>query len=113
MNGGIRETNLLPTIAVVTPLCGFHPTHAADPPPESKAQSPAPSAPIVFGRAAESADAGATRADTLLDVYQLARRNDPRYKAARYEFEAVALGVREAMSGFLPTIAYDLGLGRI
>ncbi len=47
------------------------------------------------------------RAENLLEVYALAKENDPRLKSARLEFEAVAYGVEQSRSGFLPTIAAD------
>src|ERR1700712_853042 len=47
------------------------------------------------------------QAENLLQVYELAKQNDPRLKAAHLEFEAIAYGVDQARSGFLPTIAAD------
>jgi outer membrane protein len=47
------------------------------------------------------------RAENLQQIYALAKDNDPRLKAARLEFEAVAYGVDQSRSGFLPTLAAD------
>lgn len=58
------------------------------------------------------APAAAVRAENLLEVYALAKQNDPRLKAARLEFEAVAYGVDQSRSGFLPTIAADFSSTR-
>jgi len=51
--------------------------------------------------------APAALAENLLQVYELAKQNDPRLRAAHLEFEAIAFGVDQARSGFLPTIAAD------
>lgn len=51
--------------------------------------------------------APAAQAENLLEVYELAKQNDPRLRAAHLEFEAIAYGVDQARSGFLPTIAAD------
>ncbi|HEY4372173.1 MAG TPA: TolC family outer membrane protein [Burkholderiales bacterium] len=51
--------------------------------------------------------APAVQAENLLQVYELAKQNDPRLRAAHLEFEAIAYGVDQARSGFLPTIAAD------
>ena len=80
---------------------------------QTEAPAPRPSGLIEIDQLVRQADRTSGSPRTLVDVYLLARRNDPRYKAARLEFEAVALGVKEARSGFLPVIAFDLGLGRI
>ncbi|HEY8605578.1 MAG TPA: TolC family outer membrane protein [Noviherbaspirillum sp.] len=49
----------------------------------------------------------AAQAETLADIYQLARENDPRYRAMRSEFEATEFATKEARSGLLPNV----GLG--
>lgn len=46
-------------------------------------------------------------AENLSQIYALAKQNDPRMRAAKLEFEAVAYGVDKARGGFLPTIAAD------
>lgn len=48
-------------------------------------------------------------AETLLDAYELAKQNDPKYQATRAEFEATSFGVKEARAGFLPKVAYSYG----
>lgn len=49
-------------------------------------------------------------AQSLADIYVLAKQNDPRYRATRAEFEATEFGTKEARAGLLPTIA--LGYNR-
>lgn len=46
--------------------------------------------------------AGAS-AQSLLDAYQLARDNDPRFRAAQADFKAVSTLIDQARAGFLPT----------
>lgn len=46
-------------------------------------------------------------AENLSQIYAMAKDNDPRIRAAKLEFDAIAYGVDEARSGFLPTIAAD------
>lgn len=44
------------------------------------------------------------RADDLLDIYELARQNDPLLQAAHYGNLATRESLRQAYSGFLPTL---------
>ena len=46
-----------------------------------------------------------TQAETLADVYQLAKEHDPTYRAMRSEFEATEFARKEARAGLLPTIS--------
>ena len=46
-----------------------------------------------------------TRAETLADVYRLAKEHDPAYRAMRSEFEATEFARKEARAGLLPTIS--------
>ena len=47
-------------------------------------------------------------AESLPEVFGLARQSDPKYKAARYEFEAVGLSVEEARAALLPTASFEV-----
>ena len=51
---------------------------------------------------------GGAQATGILEVYELARVNDPRYKAAEYEFKASEYIVDQARAGFFPTVRLDL-----
>ena len=48
-------------------------------------------------------------AESLEEIYALARQNDPRYLAMRSEFEATAFAVLEARAGMLPSVALQAG----
>lgn len=52
--------------------------------------------------------APAVQAENLVDVYALSKMGDPRYKAARYEFESVAFAKIQARSALLPKIALEI-----
>lgn len=43
----------------------------------------------------------------MLEVYQAGLRNDPRYHAARYEYQAALQGVPQARAELLPQISFD------
>lgn len=47
------------------------------------------------------------RGETLLEVYQLASQNDPKFRSVRAEARASGMAVEVARAGFLPTIRYD------
>jgi len=47
-------------------------------------------------------------AENLSEVLNLARVSDPKYKAARFEFEAAGLSVEEARAALLPTIGFEI-----
>ena len=47
-------------------------------------------------------------AEDLADVYSLARQNDPKYNAARYEFEAAAYAEPQALAALLPTAGFEI-----
>lgn len=51
--------------------------------------------------------AGGAQAETLAEVYILARDHDPKFRAARYEFEAVEFSKPEARAALLPTFALN------
>lgn len=44
-------------------------------------------------------------AESLADVYLLAKENDPKYRAMRSEFEATEFATKEARSGLLPSVS--------
>lgn len=46
-------------------------------------------------------------AEDLLQVYGLAKDNDPILRAARFEYEAVQYGIMEARAGLLPTVGLN------
>lgn len=46
-------------------------------------------------------------AETLTEVYALARDSDPKFQAARYEFEAVGFAKDEARAALLPTFGVN------
>jgi outer membrane protein len=45
--------------------------------------------------------------ETLLEVYQLASQNDPKFRSIKAEARASGMAVEVARAGFLPTIRYD------
>jgi outer membrane protein len=45
--------------------------------------------------------------ETLLEVYQLASQNDPRFRSVKAEARASGMALEVARAGFLPTIRYD------
>jgi outer membrane protein len=47
------------------------------------------------------------RAESLFDVYRLARDNDPKFRGARAEFRASEYVLDQARAGFWPTIRFD------
>jgi outer membrane protein len=53
-----------------------------------------------------SADASA---QSISDIYTIAKQNDPKYLAMRSEYEATGFAVKEARASLLPTIAYQVG----
>lgn len=48
------------------------------------------------------------RAETLLEVYRLARENDPKFRAAHAEARAAGTAIRQARAGFLPTVRLEI-----
>lgn len=46
-------------------------------------------------------------AETLADIYAVAKQSDPRYLATRAEFEATGFAKTEARAGLLPQIAFN------
>jgi outer membrane protein len=52
------------------------------------------------------------QAADLIDVYRLARDNDPAYESARHALEAVQQRIPQARAGLLPTIALSGGNSR-
>jgi len=46
-------------------------------------------------------------AETLADVYQLARESDPKYRAMRSEFEATEFATKEARAELLPSVGLN------
>jgi outer membrane protein len=48
------------------------------------------------------------RGETLLEAYKLALENDPKFRAAQAESQAVGTAVDQARAGFLPTAKFDL-----
>ena len=46
--------------------------------------------------------------ETLMEAYQLALKNDPKYRAAQAEFRANGTAIDQARAGFLPQIRLDL-----
>jgi outer membrane protein len=46
--------------------------------------------------------------EDLAEVYALSRQNDPKYNAARFEFEAAAYAEPQAMAALLPTVNFEL-----
>jgi len=48
-------------------------------------------------------------AETLSDIYVLARGHDPRFLSARAEFEASGFAVKEARAALLPNVGYQFG----
>ena len=48
------------------------------------------------------------RAEDLIDIYALAKANDPRYRAARYEFEAASYAEPQARAALLPLVTAEL-----
>lgn len=47
------------------------------------------------------------RGEDLAQVYAMSRDSDPKYKAGRYEFEAVGFAEPQAMAALLPTITLE------
>lgn len=52
---------------------------------------------------------GPAAAQGLLDVYRLARDNDPKWRAANFEFQANSEAVAQARAALFPTIVFDYG----
>jgi len=52
--------------------------------------------------------ATAVHAENLADVYALSKAGDPKYRAARYEFEAVELTQTQARAALLPNVAFEM-----
>jgi outer membrane protein len=50
----------------------------------------------------------AASAQSLMAAYELARENDPRFRAAQAEFKAIGTLIEQARAGFLPTARLDL-----
>ena len=50
---------------------------------------------------------GTVYGEDLLEVYGLAKQNDPVLRAARFEYEAVQYGVSEARAGLLPALGMN------
>lgn len=48
------------------------------------------------------------RGEDLAEIYTLARQNDPKYNAARYEFEAAAYAEPQALAALLPTAGFEM-----
>ena len=48
-------------------------------------------------------------AETLADIYALARQSDPKYLAMQSEYQATGFAVDEARAGLLPTVSYQYG----
>lgn len=46
-------------------------------------------------------------AENLADIYALSKQNDPKYKAARFEFEAVGFTEIQARAGLLPSVTLE------
>ena len=46
-------------------------------------------------------------ADDLLDAYEAARRNDPRFQASRLEYEAAREKIPQAWAELLPQVTLD------
>lgn len=62
---------------------------------------------VWFFTAIALAAASGVRSETLAEVYALARQGDPKYLAARHEFEAMSLSIDEARAGLFPTLNYE------
>jgi outer membrane protein len=45
--------------------------------------------------------------ETLQEVYQLARQNDPKFRSVQAEVRASGMAIDQALAGFLPTVKYD------
>ena len=52
--------------------------------------------------------ASSALAQTLLETYQLATQNDPKYRAAQADARASGTAIDQARAGFLPTVKLDL-----
>lgn len=52
--------------------------------------------------------ASTASAETLMEVYELARKNDPKYRAVRAESQAAGTAIDQARAGFLPTVRYEI-----
>lgn len=55
---------------------------------------------LVLGASAQAED--------LMQTYALARESDPRFKAARFEFEAASHAEPQARAALLPTLGYEM-----
>ena len=62
---------------------------------------------IVVAALLGAAAVTCVRAETLADIYAIAKQSDPRYLAMRSEFDATGFAVKEARAGLLPQIAYN------
>ena len=51
-------------------------------------------------------------AETLAEIYALARQSDPKYLAVRSEYEATGFAVVEARAGLLPSVSWQYNLGK-
>jgi outer membrane protein len=51
--------------------------------------------------------AGQAFAEDLAEVYTISKNSDPRYKAARYEFEAATYAEPQARAALLPTLSFE------
>jgi len=47
------------------------------------------------------------QAETLSEVFKLARQNDPKYRAAQFDFQATGTQSDQALAGLLPTVKYE------
>lgn len=51
---------------------------------------------------------GSAYAADLAQVYELSRKSDPKYNAARYEFEAAAYAEPQALAALLPSASFEM-----
>lgn len=56
---------------------------------------------------------GANAAEDMLDAYDAGRRFDPRFQAARYQYEAAREKIPQAKAELLPSISFDAGRSKI
>lgn len=62
---------------------------------------------LIFSVFASFAAATVVHAESLVQVLDLAKKNDPQYQAAKLEMEAIGFGVKAARSGLLPKVNFD------
>ena len=60
---------------------------------------------LIFSVLASFAAATVVHAESVVQVLDLAKKNDPQYQAAKLEMEALGFGVKAARSGLLPSVS--------